>query len=72
MDDYKDRIKEAKINPKNAKLYVDAFMHRDDITPKLKSIPDDMILISGAKSAYVPNMENMFTFCDKTKVRNEL
>ena len=57
-----------KINSRNEKLYVDAFMQRDDITAKLKSIPDDMLLICGNKSAYVHNMEAMYTHVNKTKV----
>lgn len=67
LDEYKDRIGEAKINPKNERLYVDAFMARDDIGAKLKDIPEDMLLMTGARNAYASNLDVMYNFCNKTK-----
>ncbi len=72
LDEYKDRIGETKINSKNEHFYIDAFMNRDDITAKLKNIPDDMLLITGSRSAYVTNLENMYMQCNKTKVTRVL
>ena len=69
FEDYKSNLQTAKLNMKNAKVYVNAFMARDDITAKLKGIPDDMLLICGNRSAYVHNMEAMYTHVNKTKVR---
>ncbi len=68
LDEYKDRIGETKLNSKNERLYVDSFMAREDITAKLKNIPDDMLLICGSKNAYAHNMDNMYIHCNKTKV----
>ena len=67
FEEYKEKLQTAKLNMKNANLYVECFLQRDDITNKLKNIQDDMLLVAGAKSAYAANMEHMFTFCDKTK-----
>lgn len=67
FEEYKERLRAAKLNFKNAKFYVDSFMKREDITPKVKAIDVDMMLVAGAKSPYVLAMEHMFTFTNKTK-----
>ncbi|TRY74978.1 hypothetical protein TCAL_12133 [Tigriopus californicus] len=70
FEDYKEKLRTAKLNMKNAKVYVDAFMKRDDITGRIKNITDDVLLVCGSKSAYVANMDTMYSFCDKTKTSN--
>lgn len=68
LDEYKDRIGESKINSKNERFYIDAFMNRDDITARIGKIPDDMLFITGGRSAYAANLDNMYGHCNKTKV----
>ncbi len=69
LDEYKDRIGETKVNPKNERFYIDAFMARDDVQARLKNIPDDMLFITGGRSAYVHGLDHMYAQCNKTKVR---
>ena len=67
FEDYKANLQTAKLNMKNAKVYVNAFLAREDITVKMKAIKDDVLLVSGAKSAYAGNVDAMYSACDKTK-----
>lgn len=56
------------INSKNVALYQDAFQNRSDISVNLdRALACDTLLVAGAKSAHVQNMENVFNHCDKTK-----
>ena len=68
LDEYKDRIGEIRTNSRNERFYIDAFMNRDDLTSRLKNIPDDMLFISGNRNAYVVNLDSMYAQCNKTKV----
>ncbi len=67
FEEYKEKLKTAKLNMKNAHCYVDCFMGRDDLTPQLKKITDDMLIVVGAQSPYCQNAEHMYGGCDKTK-----
>ena len=49
FEEYKEKLKTAKLNIKNATKYVECFMARDDLTPQLKKITDDALIVVGAK-----------------------
>ena len=49
FEEYKEKLKTAKLNMKNATKYVECFMARDDLTPQLKKITDDALIVVGAK-----------------------
>jgi len=48
--------------------YADAFQNRSDITVNLqRNLTCDTLLVTGAKSNHVQNIDNVFQFCDKTR-----
>ena len=49
FEEYKEKLKTAKLNMKNATKYVESFMARDDLTPQLKKITDDALIVVGGK-----------------------
>ena len=51
FEEYKEKLKTAKLNMKNATKYVECFMARDDLTPQLKKITDDALIVVGAKAS---------------------
>ena len=52
FEEYKEKLKTAKLNMKNATKYVECFMARDDLTPQLKKITDDALIVVGAKARH--------------------
>jgi hypothetical protein len=40
---------------------------RDELTPQLKKITDDVLIVVGSKSPYAANSELFYSGCDKTK-----
>lgn len=67
FEEYKEKLQTAKLNMKNATKYVECFMARDDLTPQLKKITDDALIVVGAKSPYAANSDTFYAGCDKTK-----
>ena len=55
FEEYKEKLKTAKLNMKNATKYVECFMARDDLTPQLKKITDDALIVVGAKARHTIN-----------------
>lgn len=67
FDEYKERLRTAKLNERNAHVYVQAYMDRDDLTARVKQIQDDMLLVCGNKSSYASQMDAFFAGCNKAK-----
>ena len=64
FEEYKEKLKTAKLNMKNATKYVECFMARDDLTPQLKKITDDALIVVGAKERQKNHMYlNTLTDC---------
>lgn len=69
IQDYQAKLKSA-INPKNLKLYVDAFLNRKDITGLLeKNLKIDTLLLAGTKGSYGTSVAQIHTMMDKQKTQ---
>jgi len=69
IQDYQAKLRSA-INPKNLKLYVDAFLKRKDITDKLeKNLKIDTLLLAGAKGSYGHTVQKLHTIMDTQKTQ---
>lgn len=55
------------LNRKNTQKYVVSFLARNDISPTLKSVKCDALLIVGSKSSHVQAAEFMHSNMDKTR-----
>jgi len=55
------------LNRKNVQKYVVSFLGRNDISPTLKSVKCDALLIVGSKSSHVQAAEFMHSNMDKTR-----
>jgi len=67
LEKYKSEMK-THINPRNLKLYLDAFHNRSDITSQLKEgLKSDALVVVGNKTSHVHAAEYMHSHMDKTK-----
>jgi len=67
MNEYKERL-HNQLNPRNLKMYVEAFMNRTDISHKLASeLSCDILIITGSKSSFLHSVETMYTHCNPAK-----
>lgn len=68
IKEYQDRL-QSKINPRNLRKYVEAFLKRSDFSSKLESKLDvETLLVTGSKASHVNAVHTMHQACNKTKV----
>lgn len=67
IKEYQDRL-QSKINPKNLRRYVEAFLKRSDLSGKLESkLSVETLLVTGAKASHVNTVHTMHQNCNKQK-----
>ncbi|XP_064097939.1 uncharacterized protein ZK1073.1-like [Macrobrachium nipponense] len=67
IKEYQDRL-QSKINPKNLRKYVEAFLKRSDLSSKLESkLVVETLLVTGSKASHVNTVHNMHQSCNKLK-----
>ncbi|XP_042884847.1 uncharacterized protein ZK1073.1-like isoform X2 [Penaeus japonicus] len=67
IKEYQDRL-QSKINPKNLRKYVEAFLKRSDLSGKLESkLTVETLLVTGAKASHVHTVHTMHQSCNKQK-----
>lgn len=67
IKEYQQRL-QSKINPRNLRKYVEAFLKRSDFSSKLESkLVVETLLVTGAKASHVNAVHNMHQACNKTK-----
>jgi len=67
IKEYQERL-HSKINPRNLRKYVEAFLKRSDFSSKLESkLQVETLLVTGAKASHVNAVHNMHQACNKTK-----
>ncbi|KAK8753562.1 hypothetical protein OTU49_000252 [Cherax quadricarinatus] len=67
IKEYQDRL-QSKINPKNLRKYVEAFLKRSDLSGKLESkLSVETLLVTGAKASHVHTVHTMHQNCNKQK-----
>ncbi|XP_071538717.1 uncharacterized protein ZK1073.1 isoform X3 [Panulirus ornatus] len=67
IKEYQDRL-QSKINPKNLRKYVEAFLKRSDLSGKLESkLKVETLLVTGAKASHVHTVHTMHQHCNKQK-----
>lgn len=67
IKEYQDRL-QSKINPKNLRRYVEAYLKRSDLSSKLESkLVVETLLVTGAKASHVNTVQTMHQNCNKQK-----
>jgi len=67
IKDYQERL-QSKINPRNLRKYIEAFLKRSDFSNKLESkLNVETLLVTGAKASHVGSVHTMHQACNKTK-----
>jgi len=67
IKEYQDRL-QSKINAKNLRKYVEAFLKRSDLSTKLESkLSVETLLVTGAKASHVHTVHTMHQNCNKLK-----
>ncbi|XP_045127058.1 uncharacterized protein ZK1073.1-like isoform X1 [Portunus trituberculatus] len=67
IKEYQDRL-QSKINPKNLRKYVEAFLKRSDLSGKLEAkLKVETLLVTGAKASHVHTVHTMHQSCNKQK-----
>lgn len=67
IKEYQARL-QSKINPRNLRKYVEAFLKRSDFSGKLESkLTVETLLVTGAKASHVNAVHSMHQACNKTK-----
>lgn len=67
IKEYQDRL-QSKINPKNLRKYVEAFLKRSDFSSKLESkLGVETLLVTGSKASHVNAVHSMHQACNKSK-----
>ncbi|KAA0189238.1 hypothetical protein HAZT_HAZT001642 [Hyalella azteca] len=67
IKEFQDRL-QSKINPRNLRKYVEAFLKRSDFSSKLESkLGVETLLVTGSKASHVNAVHTMHQACNKTK-----
>lgn len=69
IDEFRQKLSKN-INPKNLKMFVNAFLSRTDIATNLKTkLKVDTLLVCGSRASHLHTVDTMFSVCDRQKTQ---